>query len=251
MNNKQIKQLLKQGESLREEAKFEDALHVLDQVIIQYQKIANYKGMIVALKDHSLTWLHLYNYSQDTSFAILSKKDAESMVDIANEKDLPDQLAISYFTLAKSNILLKEHDQAVTNYQLALDNYDGSLAEHGDYLYHLGEALCLSGDNDRGLKMLKEGLQEIRKGRGEVEEFLANVWESRCLMMLAKFTEVNDSAAARRYALDSQKIIESDDRLIILNKQLTELIKNLQPLLIISFSTTLTQNFFQLATLSN
>lgn len=237
--------LRKRGERLREDSKFLEALQTLDEAIIEFQKAGDYNGLVVTLKDRSLTWLHLYNYTQDLTYATLSKKDAESMLEITKQKSLPDKLAISHFTFAKTNVILKEYEDAVTNYQLALDNYQGSIAEQGDYRYHLGEALCLTGDKDRGISLLKEGLQEIRQGRGEVEEFLANIWESRCLMMLAQFLENEDPKLARNYALKSQKIIDSDDRLVILNKQLNELFEKLQPLLLIVFTTPNFQSFLR------
>lgn len=237
--------LRKRGERLREDTKFLEALHVLDEAIIEFQKSGDYNGLIIALKDRSLTWLHLYNYTQDEIYAILSKKDAESMVDIASHKKIKSSMAISYFTLAKSDALLKDYSSAVDNYQKALDHYRGTTSERGDYRYHLGEALCFTGDKDRGISLLKEGLKEIRQGRDEVDKFLANIWESRCLMILAQSLEDNNPEEARKYAMESKRIIDSDDRLVILDKQLNELFEKLQPLLLIVFTTPNFQSFLQ------
>lgn len=238
--------LRERGERLREDTKFLEALHILDEAIIEFQKNGDYNGLIMTLKDRSLTWLHLYNYTQDEIYAILSKKDAESMVDIASHKKIKSSLAISYFTLAKSNVLLKDYSSAIDNYQKALDHHKGTMSERGDYRYHLGEALCLTGNNKHGIPLLKEGLSEIRQGRDEVDKFLANIWESRCLMILAQFLEDNNPEEARKYAMESKKIIDSDDRLVILNKQLNELLTSLQPLILLTFSTPAFQNLLHL-----
>lgn len=225
MNTNNIVKLCRDGEKLRESADFQGALKALDTAIIEAQKNGEYDILIDILKDRSLTWLHLYNYSSDLLYATLAKKDAESMVEIVKNKRLENKFAISYFTLAKSLALFEDYGEAATNYERALDKYQGKLAERGDYRYHLGEALYQAGNKSKGKELLLEGLEEIRQGRSEIDEFLANVWESRCLMILTKLLREDEPDESRSYANQAQKILSTDDRLIILRKQFEE-IKN-------------------------
>lgn len=219
--------LRKKGEKLREATKFHESLIALDEAIIEFQRTGDFDELIITLKDRSLTWLHLYNFSKDLSYAILCKNDAASMVEIAKAKKLNSSLAISYFTLAKANVLLNEYKEAVTNYQLALDRYEGSTAERGDYRYHLGEAICHTGDVKRGIPIILDGLQEIRAGKGKVDEFLTKVWETRALMILATFMHKSDPDQATKYLKEALAITDRDNRLVILRKQLLDLQKQL------------------------
>ena len=123
------KQLHGLGSDARENDKHLEALQYLDHAIVGYQKEGDYKGLIDALKDRTLTWKHYYLLTNDNVYAILARKDAESMLAIAEEKNLQDKLSTSHFRLGEVAMLFEDFDSAITDYKKALQYYDGPLSE--------------------------------------------------------------------------------------------------------------------------
>ena len=220
INNMQA--LIKEGERLREAADFEGAIKFLTEAIKLLTKEKSYADLVVAYKDLSLTYVHKYNYSEGFGNVDKAKQYAEEMLTVAR-KHAPDSIALAYFTLAKAVELQGDLTAARTAYKQALELYKGSLAEHGDYRYHLGEVLYVTGDKDEGRQQMETGLAEIREGASEVDDFLAAVWETRCLIRLAYVLSNDDPAAATKYRGEAKNHLEADPRLVILKKQFLDL----------------------------
>ena len=213
------KKLHEQAENLREQDKLQDALKLYEEVSIKYQKEENYSGLVEALGGRCLTYKHLFLSSHDFSFAIIAKHDALSSLEIAEKFNLKDKLYRCYFRLGEMEMLFKNYKKAIIYYQKSLSLYPSEDAEKGDFIYHLGEAQCLKGDTKNGLENLSLGLIKIRQFRDSTDSFLINVWESGCLKTLFVFTkDIN-------FLNDAQKIIDSDPRLIIRRRQISELKK--------------------------
>ena len=215
------------GSDAREKDNHLEALQYLDHAIVGYQNQSNYEGLIDALKDRTLTWKYYFLLTKDKVYAILAKKDAESMLEIAQEKGLKDKLSTSYFRLGEVAMLFADYSKAERYYKKSLDTYIGPLSERGDFRYHLGEALYRKGDKERGIRTIVKGLEEIKKGSAEVPDFLTHVWKSGCYMRLAKLLKNDDPARARDYFEKVKKIVELDKRLIIRRRQIRELEKSL------------------------
>ncbi len=222
MQLSKAQKLVKQGEDRREAADFEGAIKFLTEAIKLLTKEKAYADLVVAYKDLSLTYVHKYNYGEGVGNVDMAKKYAEGMLAIARQH-APDSIALAYFTLAKVVELQGDLAAARRAYKQALEQYKGSLAEHGDYRYHLGEVLYVTGDKDEGRQQMETGLAEISDGASEVDDFLTAVWETRCLMRLAYVINGDDPAAANKYREEAKSHLEADPRLVILKKQFIEL----------------------------
>ncbi len=222
MQLSEAQELVKQGEARREAADFEGAIKFLTEAIKLLTKEKSYADLVVAYKDLSLTYVHKYNYGEGSSNLDKAKQYAEGMLTVAR-KHAPDSIALAYFTLAKAVELQGDLTAARTAYKQALELYKGSLAERGDYRYHYGEALYITGDKSEGKRQMETGLAEIRDGVGEVDDFLTAVWETRCLIRLAYVLNSDDPAAATKYRGEAKNHLEADLRLVILKKQFLEL----------------------------
>lgn len=217
------KQLHGMGSDAREKDHHLEALQYLDHAIVGYQKEGNYKGLIDALKDRTLTWKHYYLLTKDVVYAILAQKDAESMLAISQDKKLDEKLSTSYFRLGEVTMLFEDYPKAIKNYRKSLEHYVGPLAEKGDFRYHLGEAMYRNGQKKEGKKAMLEGLKEVKKGAREVPDFLIHVWESGVYMRLSDVLRDDEPSESRGYLEEARKIVESDERLVIRRRQLKDL----------------------------
>jgi tetratricopeptide (TPR) repeat protein len=211
-----------EAEVEREKDNLLEALKLLEEAIVEYQKEADYEGIAQALQSRELTYKHLFLVSKDEIFAILARKDAEASLEITQKNNLTSRLGSCYFRLGDVEILFENYEQAAENYQKALDNYSGTNSEKGDYIYHLGTALGKLGKTEEAEKMMLQGLSEIQKNRGEVDAFLTHVWESGCLMRLAELLTEKNSEKAQEYLRQAQEIIENDPKLVIRKRQLKD-----------------------------
>ncbi len=218
-------QLYIEAEAAREKDNHTEALGLIEQAIVAYQKEENYEGICQSLICRALTYHHLFLLTADKVFAILAKNDAETSIEIAQEYKITNRLAPSYLMLGKIYIDVKDYQKAVDNYQKALKNYSGTNAEKGDYKYHLGEAMHKNGNKDEGLTMILEGLNDIQKNTSEVDPFLAHVWESGCLIRLVELLKDSDPEKARSYLKKVRDIVEADEKLVIRKRQYEELSK--------------------------
>jgi tetratricopeptide (TPR) repeat protein len=219
------KQLHGMGSDAREKDQHLDALQYLNHAIVGYQRERNYRGLVDALKDRTLTWKHYFLLTGDKVYAILAQKDAESMLAIAKEKGLDDKLSTSYFRLGEVDMLFEDYPAAIVHYEKSLEQYVGPLAEKGDFRYHLGEALYRNGQKKDGKKVMLEGLEEIRKGADEAPSFLIHVWGSGCHMRLAGVLREDEPEEAKKHLEMARRIVKSDDKLVIRKRQFEELEK--------------------------
>ena len=105
------------GSNAREKDNHLGALQYLDHAIIGYQRENNYEGIVDALKDRTLTWKRFFLLTQDRVFAILARKDAETMLEITKEKDLKNKYSTSYFRLGEVSMLFENYQDAIKNYK--------------------------------------------------------------------------------------------------------------------------------------
>jgi len=189
-------ELHSKGGQLREEDRHDEALQFLTLAVVAYQREENYRGLIDALKDRTLTWKHYFLLTNDKVYAFLAQKDAEAMLAIAQEYNLEDKLDTAYFRLGEVAMLFNDYRDAIDYYDRALVVYRGPLSEKGDFRYHLGEAVYRSGDKTKGKKIILEGLREIREGASERDPFLIHVWESGVHMRLAEILKDDEPEKA-------------------------------------------------------
>lgn len=216
------------SEVAREEDRHLESLQLIEEAIIEYQKDNNHEGIVRALQSRCLTYKHLFLLSNDRSFAVMGKKDAEASLEIAQIFNLSNILGSSYFRLGEMAMLFEKYDEATDFYQKSLDNYSGTNCEKGDYRYHLGEAMYRSGNKEKGIAVILDGLKEIQDNRTDVNSFLANVWESGVYIRLSELLKDTNIEKAREYIEKAKIITDSDPKLIIRKRQVEKLIEELR-----------------------
>jgi tetratricopeptide (TPR) repeat protein len=219
--------ILVEAEVERENDHLLEALKLLEEAIVGYQREKDYEGIAQALQSRELTYKHLFLVSKDEVFALLARNDAQTSLEIAQKHNLTSRIGSCYFRLGDVEILFENYVKAADNYRKALDNYSGTNSEKGDYKYHLGTALGMLGKTEEAEKMMLEGLSEIQENKGEVDPFLTNVWESGCLMRLSELLAEKDLKRAKQYLQQARDIIENDPKLVIRKRQLAEFEKTL------------------------
>lgn len=219
------KEIHKKAEVEREKDNHLEALRLIEEAIVAYQKESNYSGLTKVLQSRVLTYKHLFLLSKDVVFALLAQKDAESSLEIAQRNSLEDKYSSCYYRLGEVSMLFKDYLLAEENYKKALDQYQGSKSEKGDYRYHLGEAMYRSGNKKEGKSVLLQGLSEIQDNANEVDPFLIHVWESGCYMRLAELLVNDEPKQAKEYFDKAKEIAQLDDKLVIRRRQITELSK--------------------------
>lgn len=218
--------LQRQADVLREEGKTLEALNVYNQALVDYQQKHDYNGILSVLSGRLISWQHLFNKEEDRIYAILARKEAESMLAIAQEHGIHDRDYLIHFLFGKSCIFLKDFNSAEMEFKKAIELYPHDNAEKGDRLAHLGEAIYRNGRKEEGERVILSGVQQIQAHQHEEDSFKINVWISGAYLRLAKIL-INDHKIeqAKIYLQLGEEIVLKDDRLVIRKQQL-ELLKN-------------------------
>lgn len=215
---------------LREEGKTLDALNLYNQALVSYQQQHDYDGILSVLCGRLISWQHLFNREEDKVYAILARKEAESMLAIAEEYGIHDRDYLIHFLLGKSCIFLKKFDCAESEFKQAISLYPQDNAEKGDWLAHLGEDIYKNGRQEEGERVILEGIQHIQAHQEEEDSFKINVWISGAYFRLAKILMSDQKIEpAKIYLSKGEEIVLKDPRLVIRKQQLESLKKKINP----------------------
>lgn len=195
--------------------------------ILNYQINKNYLGLSNAYQSLVLIYKHQFLLSKNNKFIKLAQRYTEKSLNLSLAKKLTN-IYTGYFRLGEVFMLSNNFSKAILNYQKALATYPKNDSEKGDYQYHLGEAQYRNGDKKDGLKNLLDGLNLIQKYQSSTDPFLIHVWESGCLMRLTELLVVDNPTKAKKYLKLAQKIIQSDNKLIIRRRQFDKLAQELK-----------------------
>lgn len=226
MDKISVNEIHSKAEQAREQDNHIEALKLLEEAIVGYQKEGNYEGLTRALQSRFLTYKHLFYLTSDEVFALMGQKDAQTSLATAEKHKLSNLIGSCHFRLGEAAILFKDYEKAAQHYQLALTHYQGTNAEKGDYRYHLGEALYRNGKKVEGKQIILQGLKEIQENAGEVDPFLAHVWKSGCHMRLAELLKEDAPEEAKEHLVEARKIAQSDDKLVIRRRQIEQVSKS-------------------------
>lgn len=220
--------LREQADVLREEGKTLDALNLYNQALVNYQQKHDYNGILGVLSGRLISWQHLFNHEEDKVYAILARKEAESMLVIAQEYGIHDRDYQIHFLFGKSCIFLKDFKCAEIEFKQAVDLYPQDNAEKGDWLAHLGEAIYKNGRKEEGERVILEGVQQIQTHQEEEDSFKINVWISGAYLRLAKVL-ISDQKVeqAKIYLSKGEQVVLKDPRLVIRKQQLEILKKKM------------------------
>lgn len=195
--------------------------------ILNYQLNKNYLGLSDAYQSLVLIYKHQFLLSKNNKFIKLAQKNIKKSLNLSLAKKLTN-IHTGYFRLGDVFMLSNNFSKAIINYKKALELYPKNDSIKGDYQYHLGEAQYRNGDKKDGLKNLLDGLNLIQKYHSLTDSFLIHVWESGCLMRLAELLVLDNPIKAKEYLKLAQKIIQSDNKLIIRRRQFDKLAQELK-----------------------
>jgi tetratricopeptide (TPR) repeat protein len=215
MNILDLKISHQKAAELREANRLLEALSLINKVIEGYIINKDYSALAEAYKDQALIYKHLYLQSNRISYLNSAKKSAQAIISTASKHNLTNSFSLGHFTLGEILVLLKEYNKAVDHYNIALNKFNGPLAEKGNYRNHLAQALYLAGHIDMAEAQFKQSLEELKAGREGVSTFLYNVWLSGAYLRQAKLLASSNKARSNEYLSKAKKIIESDKRLIL------------------------------------
>lgn len=220
-------ELEKQADVLREKGESLKAIDVYNQAIVRYIEDKDYANMMGSLTNRLLSWKHLFYKTENKTYAIFVKTEAEQMLEIAREHNLLDRLYLIHFLKATAATLLKDHLCAEKEFQKAVELYSSEHPEKGDWIAHLGDAMYRNGKKEEGKNMILQGVSLIKKGSSQIDSFLFNVWVSGAYLRLAKLLKTDNLEESQSFLHQAQEIIDADHRLVIRKQQLDAFMKNL------------------------
>jgi len=224
MKNNIAFKLHQKSEDLREQDKLILGKIINYLAILNYRLNKDYFGLSRACQSLVLVYKHQFLLSKNKKFINLAIKSAQKSLNLGLNKKL-NNLYTSYFRLGEVFMLSNDYQNAIANYQKALKLYPKDDSEKGDYQYHLGEAQYRNSNVRLGLQNLLGGLKTIQKYQSKTDPFLIHVWESGCYLRLAELLKENSPKEAEKYLSLAQKIIFSDNKLIIRKRQFLKLAK--------------------------
>lgn len=165
-------ELQKEADKVREEGKSLVAINLYNQAVVHYQEAKDYAGMLGALTGRLLSWKHLFYKTEDKTYSIFVKKEAEAMLEVAKEHNLLDRLHLIHFLYGTSATLLEDYSSAEKEFSTALELYPVENAEKGDWTAHLGDAMYRNGKKGEGQKTILQGIEIIKERSSQIDSFL-------------------------------------------------------------------------------
>ena len=223
-----IQKLLAKARAQREQGKTVEALRTFNQVLFLAQKKKDHRSIVEAFTDRSIAFRHLFEQTNDVLFAILARKDAETILELVKMWGVSERLHTAYFMLGQAALLFQDYADAENYFFKSLRYFKGNPAEKGSWRYHWAKALYMTGEKKRALLAFSQALDEIKRHALTTENFLHNVYLSGAYCSFAQVLSKDDKKKAKEYFAMARSIIQKDKRLIVRKKQLKELEKFLK-----------------------
>jgi tetratricopeptide (TPR) repeat protein len=210
-------QLLLEGQRLREAGETLEAIGSITRAIVEFSDEHNRARLAHALLDRAICYQHLcQSHGNDPAFAVLCKKDAEAMLEIAEAEKIEDELDQAYFINAKAALLFGDHTKAVELFRLAIEKISRvRAAQMGDWRTNLGKAMYLSGEKEQGIQEILDGVEQVQEFSDEVDAYTFNVWVSGGYLRLAELLRLDDPEQSARYLAEAKRIIDSDESQVV------------------------------------
>lgn len=242
-----------QAEQARERGEFVKALELTDQATVAYLKAGDLLGFGEVHASRSITKRHLADELENefSQFWLVSaKNDTRTAVETAEKSGNKEALALPYFNLAKIQEVLGEFQDAVKNYQKAVENqtnnsspFHNRAAVLKDMKIHLETCAYKAGDKfalERAEAALKElevvpvisDEEFVARGKkleyNEEVSYNKNVWASGGHMRIAEMLREDNPEKAKEHLQKAKEIIDSDPRLELRRKQWGKLAKSFE-----------------------
>ena len=216
------------AEKARESGKYLDALEHTDKATIAYQKDGDLFGLAEIQASRQSTFKHLYRSTSDPMFLILEKHAAEAAVEIAEKSGIPEAVAIPYHNLGKYYVAVEDWEKAAKYFEMAVENLQkypenshSRASVIADIEGHQFAAEYKDGDKSALERALK-ALEDLKEA-DEKDSYVRNVWISGAHLRIADMVREDDPELSKKHLAEAEKIIESDERLVLRKEQLEKL----------------------------
>ncbi len=225
MSKKQIDSLLLKASKERELAKPVQALEIFNKVLLLAQKEHNHERAIQVFADRAIVYRHMFEDTGDVLFAVLARKDAETMFELVKTWGVSERLHTAYYLLGQGALLFQDYSDAENYFYKSLRYFKGNLSEKGSWRYHWAKALYMTGEKKKALLAFAQAINEIIKNKNSVNDFLYKVYLSGAYANYAFVLAKEKMPEAKKYYGLAKDIIRSDKRLVVRKKQWQELEK--------------------------
>lgn len=211
---------------LREDGKTLEALNLFNIALVKYQSQKDILGVIRSIGGRLICWQHLFNRTKDRIFAILAKAEASAMWEIIEFHKLYSQEFQAHFFLGKSYVLLNDYRMAEKEYLKAVELYPLDDSRKGDWMAHLGYAVYMNGNEEKGKNTILDGIKQIQKYQEKVEPFQLDIWLTGAYLRLSELLREDNEKEGRYYLDKAEQIIQKDHKLVIRKAQAEKLEKD-------------------------
>lgn len=208
MDNKELDQLIEQGEMVREKKNWDKALEIFDRAIIEAARLKKPETIINILAHKLIIYKHLYNESGNQIFLELLYNESKAGIHLADVFIIQGQArAVSLLRVADYYYLKGDYKTANKYYYESLENLNPEdKAMYGEYLGHLGLSEVLSGEKKKGFATLDRAYEQVFENKS-LRPFHKLVILSGIRLRQAKaFGEMGDKVKAKIYLDDSEQL---------------------------------------------
>jgi tetratricopeptide (TPR) repeat protein len=196
---------------------------MLNKALFLAQKQKNHERAIQVFVDRSNAFRHLFEQSGDMTFAILARKDAETVLELVKAWGVSERLHTAYYMLGQAALLFKDYGIAENYFYKSLKYFKGNPAEKASWRYHWATALYMTGEKKKALLAFSQAINDIKKHAKSTDKFLFNVYLSGAYIHFAYALMEDNKPEAKKYFALAVEIIKQDKRLVLRKKQLQKL----------------------------
>ena len=222
------KELHKKAEEARESGNFLEALKISDEALIAYQGEANLAKFAEVLCVRCLTFRHLFEKTNDLTFARLAKFEAKAAVGILEKNDSKEGLGIAYYNLAKAYETLEKFEKEKEAIHKSLESFESAPQDSqnkpsvtSEIETRLAVVEYRLGD-DTAIERFNTSLSELKNSNED--DYVKKVWISGAYLHLADaMIARGEKDKASEQLTKAKSIIEGDERLKLRIGQLAKL----------------------------
>lgn len=218
-----IETILEKARKQREAGHAVASLNTFNEALMLAQKQGNRERLLQVFVDRAIAWRHLYEDQGDVAFAILARKDAETILEIVKTFGVGERLHTAYYMLGQAALLFKDYADAENYFFKSLRYFKGTPAEKGSWRYHWAKALYMIGEKKKSLLAFAQAIEEIKKNERKTDKFLYNVYLSGAYANFAFVLRKENPQESKKYLELAKEIINADKRLVVRKKQLKDL----------------------------
>ncbi len=203
----EIDKLIEQGEKVREEKKWDEALTIFDRAIVLAANEKDPERLISILGHKLIIYKHLFYETKNRLFLELFRGEVETGLNIIKLEKITGRMkGLMLIRQGDYYLLLSEYKKAVEFYTESVACMDKSRAgEYAEYLGHLGLGQALSGD-PAGFETFKIA-ESMLTGSTDLRPFHKSVVLAGIKLRAAKsYAVANNIAAARENADEAEKL---------------------------------------------